>query len=198
MKKILIALVILVPIAITGFFGYNYFQKNIAHVHGIIMYSDNKEEMDSKLETNKKNIEKSLTVEGKYSSKSDTLVLNTQAANKLMNQGAFNHVTKKGEKASFKKVKKLSAEPALWTSKSYTSVIDDSGKTIDSKSKDYIVLGEYSATSKILILDNEDYQNFDAKTEYVSVIKEKRDADKALLSYKTNGSIPSHIFHYGE
>jgi len=115
-----------------------------------------------------------------------------------MNQGAFNHVTKKGEKASFKKVKKLSAEPALWTSKTDTSVTDDSGKTIASKSKDYIVLGEYSATSKILILDNEDYQNFDAKTEYVSVIKEKRDADKALLSYKTNGSIPSHIFHYGE
>lgn len=67
------------------------------------MYSDNKEEMDSKLETNKKNIEKSLTVEGKYSSKSDTLVLNTQAANKLMNQGAFNHVTKKGKRLVLRK-----------------------------------------------------------------------------------------------
>lgn len=196
MKKILIALVILVPITIIGFFGYTYFQKNIAHVHGIIVYSDNKEEMDSKLENNKKNIEKSLTVEGKYSSKSDTLVLNTQAANKLMNYGAFNHVTKKGEKASFKKLKKLSAEPALWTSKSDTSVTDDSGQTVNSKSKDYVVLGEYSATSKILILDDEDYQKFDAKTEFVSVIKEKRDADKALTSYSTKGSIPAHIFYY--
>ncbi|TKV19413.1 hypothetical protein FDX20_32200, partial [Citrobacter sp. TBCS-11] len=60
------------------------------------------------------------------------------------------------------------------------------------------VVGDLLCLLGILILDNEDYQNFDAKTEYVSVIKEKRDADKALLSYKTNGSIPSHIFHYGE
>ncbi|MDN6717943.1 MAG: lipoprotein BA_5634 family protein, partial [Lactococcus lactis] len=82
MKKILIALIIMVPIAITGFLGYDFFKKNFAHVHGIIMYSDNKDEADTILENNKKYIDKSLTVEGKYSSKSDTLVLNTQAANK--------------------------------------------------------------------------------------------------------------------
>ena len=44
MKKILIALIIMVPIAITGFLGYDFFKKNFAHVHGIIMYSDNKDE----------------------------------------------------------------------------------------------------------------------------------------------------------
>ena len=47
MKKILIALIIMVPIAITGFLGYDFFKKNFAHVHGIIMYSDNKDEADT-------------------------------------------------------------------------------------------------------------------------------------------------------
>ena len=50
MKKILIALIIIVPIAITGFLGYDFFKKNFAHVHGIIMYSDNKDEADTILE----------------------------------------------------------------------------------------------------------------------------------------------------
>ena len=53
MKKILIALIIMVPIAITGFLGYDFFKKNFAHVHGIIMYSDNKDEADTILENNK-------------------------------------------------------------------------------------------------------------------------------------------------
>ena len=56
MKKILIALIIIVPIAITGFLGYDFFKKNFAHVHGIIMYSDNKDEADTILENNKKSV----------------------------------------------------------------------------------------------------------------------------------------------
>ena len=36
MKKILIALIIMVPIAITGVLGYDFFKKNFAHVHGIL------------------------------------------------------------------------------------------------------------------------------------------------------------------
>lgn len=59
------------------------------------MYSDNKDEADTILENNKKYIDKSLTVEGKYSSKSDVLVLNTQAANKLINEKVFNNVIQK-------------------------------------------------------------------------------------------------------
>lgn len=196
MKKILIALIIMVPIAITGFLGYDFFKKNFAHVHGIIMYSDNKDEADTILENNKKYIEKSLTVEGKYSSKSDVLVLNTQAANKLINEKVFNNVTKKGDKFKFKTVENLSAEPALWTGKEDKTITDDKGQSVKPKSTKYIVLGEYSATSKILILNDEDYQKFDAKAKFVSVIKEKRDADKVLKSYITSGSIPSQIFPY--
>ncbi|MFZ2600929.1 lipoprotein BA_5634 family protein [Lactococcus lactis] len=171
-------------------------KKNFAHVHGIIMYSDNKDEADTILENNKKYIDKSLTVEGKYSSKSDVLVLNTQAANKLINEKVFNNVTKKGDKFKFKTVENLSAEPALWTGKEDKTITDDKGQSVKPKSTKYIVLGEYSATSKLLILNDEDYQKFDAKAKFVSVIKEKRDADKVLKSYITSGSIPSQIFPY--
>jgi hypothetical protein len=196
MKKILLALVITIPIAITGFLGYDFFKKNIAHVHGIIMYSDNKDEIDSVLKNNQKNIEKSLTVEGKYSPKSDSLVFNSQTANKLINEKAFNIVTKKGDKFKFKTLESLSAEPVLWTGKTDKTVTDDSGQSVSPKSSKYVVLGEYSATSKILILDNEAYQKFDAKPKFVSVIKEKRDADKVLKAYSMSGSIPSQIFSY--
>jgi hypothetical protein len=186
----------MVPIAITGFLGYDFFKKNFAHVHGIIMYSDNKDEADTILENNKKYIDKNFTVEGKYSPKSDVLVLNTQAANKLINEKVFNNVTKKGDKFKFKTVENLSAEPALWTGKEDKTITDDKGQSVKPKSTKYIVLGEYSATSKLLILNDEDYQKFDAKAKFVSVIKEKRDADKVLKSYITSGSIPSQIFPY--
>ena len=71
----------------------------------------------------------------------------------------------------------------MWTGKEDKTITDDKGQSVKPKSTKYIVLGEYSATSKLLILNDEDYQKFDAKAKFVSVIKEKRDADKVLKSY---------------
>ena len=73
MKKILIALIIIVPIAITGFLGYDFFKKNFAHVHGIIMYSDNKDEADTILENNKKYIDTLMKLDN-----SKTIILETR------------------------------------------------------------------------------------------------------------------------
>ena len=87
-----------------------------------------------------------------------TVSLNTQAANKLINEKVFNNVTKKGDKFKFKTVENLSSEPALWTGKEDKTITDDKGQSVKPKSTKYIVLGEYSATSKILILNDEDYQ----------------------------------------
>ena len=59
-----------------------------------------------------------------------TVSLNTQAANKLINEKVFNNVTKKGDKFKFKTVENLSAEPALWTGKEDKTITDDKGQSM--------------------------------------------------------------------
>lgn len=198
MKKIWLILVGIILIG-AGIFGFTKFKETFGPVHGLIVYSSDKQKLDDKLKQNDKYIATQFTVEAKYSPKSDTLILNEQAAGDLIKIKALNKVTQKSDKFTFKPITSLPKTPILWSKKDEATLSDEKGNNISASSHGYVVLGESSQTSKILILDKKAYASFEAPTEYVSVIKEKRAADNALENYLIKNQthqITNQIFHY--
>lgn len=196
MKKIWLIIVSLLVVGVCVF-GYSKFKEIFSPVHGIIVYSSDKQKLDEKLKNNDRNIAAELTIEGKYNHKSDSLILNEQSAEKLIKIKALNKVSKSFDNHKFKTLKSLSKTPILWSKKNTSYISDDKGKKFSNLSYSYVVLGESSVTSNILVLNEEDYKSFDSPKEYVSVIKEKRPADDALQDYLIkNNQLHNQIFHY--
>lgn len=153
-------------------------------VHGIILYSKEKKSLEKGLENNQSSIKTHINVQAKYNAKTDTLVLSKNSAEKLIDAHAINYVNKKGNDFTFKHVTSLPKTPALWTSDlKAVSTTDERGKIFTAATTEYIVLGESSITKKTLVLDDNDFQNFQSAAEYISVIEEKRDAAHALAAY---------------
>ncbi|MBL3715289.1 hypothetical protein GHK52_00315 [Lactococcus garvieae] len=195
-KKIWIIPVLLLFI-LGGYFAVN---KVVAlfhqPVHGIILYSKDKKSLEKGLENNHSSIKDSINIKAKYNSKTDTLVLSKNSAEKLIAAHAVNCVNKKGNDFTFKHVTSLSKTPALWTSDlKAASATDKNGKIFTAAATEYIVLGESSTTKKTLVLDNNDFQNFQAAAEYISVIEDKRDAAHALTTYSFD---KAQIFNFNQ
>ncbi|WP_081166779.1 lipoprotein BA_5634 family protein [Lactococcus garvieae] len=165
-------------------------------VHGIILYSRDKSNLDQGLKENQPSIKNHIDIKGKYIEKTDTLVLNTNSAKKLIKAKAVNKVSKKNDEYTFKHIQSLSKTPSLWTANSkIKNISDEKGQGFTAEINEYVVLGESSITKKTLILDEKDFQRFQAPTEYLSVIEEKRDAAYALTHYKFD---KSQIFNFDQ
>ena len=165
-------------------------------VHGIILYSRDKSNLDQSLKENQSSVKNHIDIEGKYIEKTDTLVLNSNSAKKLIKAKAVNKVSKKNDEYTFKHIQSLSTTPILWTANSkIKNISDEKGQRFTPEINEYVVLGESSITKKTLILDEKDFQRFQAPTEYLSVIEEKRDASYALTHYKFD---KSQIFNFDQ
>ncbi|QPS71873.1 lipoprotein BA_5634 family protein [Lactococcus garvieae] len=165
-------------------------------VHGIILYSRDKSNLDQGLKENQPSIKNHIDIKGKYIEKTDTLVLNTNSAKKLIKAKAVNKVSKKNDEYTFKHIQSLSKTPSLWTANStIKNISDEKGQRFTPEINEYVVLGESSITKQTLILDEKDFQRFQAPTEYLSVIEEKRDAAYALTHYKFD---KSQIFNFDQ
>ena len=163
-------------------------------VHGIILYSSDKKELDQSLKDNQSYIKNNITVEGKYVAETDTLVLDATSAEKLIQAKAVNAVSKKGDEFKFKHITSFSKTPALWTADTQVKNIEDEkGQSFTAATTEYVVLGESSMTKKTLVLDKEDFRKFQAPAKYVSMIEEKRDAAHALTEYKAD---KAQIFNF--
>jgi DNA-dependent RNA polymerase auxiliary subunit epsilon len=77
-------------------------------VHGIILYSRDKSNLDQGLKENQSSVKNHIDIEGKYIEKTDTLVLNTNSAKKLIKAKAVNKVSKKNDEYTFKHIQSLS------------------------------------------------------------------------------------------
>lgn len=182
-------------LALTLFIAGGYFtvSKIIALFHqpvyGIVLYSDNKNALEKGIQNNNSSIKKHITIDAKYIEKNDTLVLNTASAKKLIQAKAVNSVSKKDDNFTFKHISSLPKTPALWSSDTKNkNISDEKGQNFTALSNEYIVLGESSVTSKILVLDYDLYHKLQATPKYIGLIEEKRDASQVLSSYSFNQS----------
>lgn len=195
MKKYIYVIVIGILAIGVGIFGYYKFQENFGPVHGLISYSDNKEKLEERISKNKDHISECLVIEGKYVSKSDTLVLDARSVSQLIKAKALNKVTQKSDKFTFETLKQLEKTPILWSRKEVSTVSDEKNINYSFPYGGYVVLGESSITSKILVLSEENFEKFDAPKEYISIIKDKRAADDVLANYYVPKQLPIQIFH---
>lgn len=195
MKKYIYIIMIGILTIVAGLSGYQIFQENFGSVHGLISYSNDKEKLEERISKNKDHISECLVIEGKYVSKSDTLVLDDHSVSQLIKAKALNKVTQKSDKFTFATLKQLEKTPILWSRKEISTVSDDKNINYSYPYGGYVVLGESSITSKILVLSEENFEKFDAPKEYISVIKDNRAADDVATNYYVPKQLPIQIFH---
>lgn len=195
MKKYRYYFIIGILTICVSLFGYYKFQENFGPVHGIVSYSDNKQRLEERIAKNKDHISEYLVIEGKYSSKSDTLVLDNCSVSQLIKGKALNKVTQKLNKFTFEALEKIEEIPILWSKKKVSTIFDEKNMNHSYPYRGDVVLGEASTTSKILVLSEENFEKFDAPKEYISIIKDKRAADDVLENYYVPKQLPIQIFH---
>lgn len=183
LKKIIISILSLVILSTGGLLLYNTFRHK--PVYGIIVLDKDGTKVNDALNSQKKDIEKSVTVEGKWVEKSKMLVLNVTDAKKVMALNGFQKVTKSKNDYSFESIKHISENETTFFSKEESPLItDEANKAFPSMVHEYATLGESSAyVTSIFILPDTQYSEFTGSAVHLGVLKVKTDASKALINY---------------
>lgn len=183
LKKMFVSVISLVVLSVGGVFAYNNFKHK--PVYGIVLIDKDGAKINDSIHAQKKDIEKSVVVEGKWIDNSKTLALNTTDAQKLIAFNAFKKVTGSKENYKFEPIRTIAPnETALYSKEHNALVTDEAKKAFPTTINEYVVLGESSATvNNLLILPENQYNEFTGSPIYLGVLKVKTDASKALINY---------------
>ncbi|WP_430602514.1 hypothetical protein IGJ02_002938 [Enterococcus sp. DIV0724b] len=183
LKKILISILSLIVLSIGGLFLYNNFKHK--PVYGIIILDKDEKKVTDSITSQKKDIEKSIVVNGKWVENSKTLVLSTSDAQKITAFNGFQKVSGSKNNYTFSPIKQISKNEATLFSKEEAPLIkDEANKAFSSKVHEYVTLGESSAyVNSVFILPDNQYNEFTGSPISLGVLKVKSDASKALINY---------------
>lgn len=183
LKKMFVSVLSLVVLSVGGLFVYNNFKHK--PVYGIILLDKDGTKINGAINVQKKDIEKSVLVEGKWIEPSKTLALNTTDAKKIMAFNGFKKVTGSKDNYKFEPIKTISMnETSLFSKENKPMVTDDANKSFPTDINEYVVLGESSATvNNVLILPDNQYNDFTGSPIHLGILKVKTDASKALINY---------------
>ncbi|EOH94525.1 hypothetical protein UAW_02251 [Enterococcus haemoperoxidus ATCC BAA-382] len=183
LKKILISILSLIVLSIGGLFLYNNFKHK--PVYGIIILDKDEKKVTDSINSQKKDIEKSIVVNGKWVENSKTLVLSTSDAQKITAFNGFQKVSGSKNNYTFSPIKQISKDEATLFSQEEAPLIkDEANKAFSSKVHEYVTLGESSAyVNSVFILPDNQYNEFTGSPISLGVLKVKSDASKALINY---------------
>ena len=183
LKKILISILSLIVLSVGALFVYN----NVRHkpVYGIIVLDKDEKKITDALSTQKKDIEKSIVLNGKWVEQSKTFVLKATDAQKVLPFNGFQKVNGSKDNYKFDAIKQISENEATLFSKDQAPLInDEADKTFSSKVYEHATLGETTAYVKsVFILPDHQYNEFAASPISLGILKVKTDASKALINY---------------
>lgn len=183
LKKILISILSLSVLTIGGLVLYNHVRHK--PVYGIVALDKDDKKLNDSITAQKRDIEKSAVVSGKWVEHSKTLVLNVADAKKIVALKGIQKVTVSKNDYTFTPLKTISEnESSLFSKKNTSIVTDETNKEFSPKIYEYATLGESSAyVNNLFILPTDQYNEFTGSPISLALLKIKTDASKALINY---------------